>query len=53
MEIAIADTVREPWNKGKLVNQKSPFKLRKYGRFAHPASNRPPLSRSRGVQSGD
>jgi len=28
MEIAIVDTVREPWNKGKLVGQKTPFKLK-------------------------
>src|ERR1700692_4173035 len=28
MEITTADTVREPWNKGKLVGQKAPFKLK-------------------------
>jgi hypothetical protein len=28
METTNADTVREPWNKGKLVGQKTPFKLR-------------------------
>jgi hypothetical protein len=25
---AIASTIREPWNKGKLVGQKTPFKLK-------------------------
>jgi hypothetical protein len=28
METTTADTVREPWNKGKLVGQKAPFKLK-------------------------
>ena len=28
METATADSVREPWNKGKLVGQKTPFKLK-------------------------
>ena len=28
METSTADTVREPWNKGKLVGQKTPFKLK-------------------------
>jgi hypothetical protein len=28
METITADTVREPWNKGKLVGQKKPFKLK-------------------------
>jgi hypothetical protein len=28
METTTADTVREPWNKGKLVGQKTPFKLK-------------------------
>src|ERR1019366_7301323 len=28
METSIAYTVREPWNKGKLVGQKTPFKLK-------------------------
>jgi hypothetical protein len=28
METTNADTVREPWNKGKLVGQKTPFKLK-------------------------
>jgi integrase len=28
MEATTADTVREPWNKGKLVGQKTPFKLK-------------------------
>lgn len=28
MESTTADTVREPWNKGKLVGQKAPFKLK-------------------------
>jgi hypothetical protein len=27
METTTADTIREPWNKGKLVGQKTPFKL--------------------------
>jgi hypothetical protein len=28
METTTADTVRGPWNKGKLVGQKAPFKLK-------------------------
>jgi hypothetical protein len=28
METTTADAVREPWNKGKLVGQKTPFKLK-------------------------
>jgi hypothetical protein len=28
METTTADTVREPWNKGELVGQKTPFKLK-------------------------
>jgi hypothetical protein len=28
METIAADTVREPWNKGKLLSQKTPFKLK-------------------------
>ena len=28
MESTTADTVREPWNKGKLVGQRAPFKLK-------------------------
>src|SRR5712671_4509055 len=28
MESTTADTVREPWNKGKIVGQKAPFKLK-------------------------
>ena len=28
MESTTVDTVREPWNKGKLVGQKTPFKLK-------------------------
>src|SRR4030081_778865 len=28
MDTSIADPVREPWNKGKLVGQKTPFKLK-------------------------
>jgi hypothetical protein len=28
METATADTVRQPWNRGKLVSQKTPFKLK-------------------------
>ena len=28
METTTADTLREPWNKGKLVSQKTPFKLK-------------------------
>ena len=28
METTTADPVREPWNKGKLVGQKTPFKLK-------------------------
>jgi len=28
METTTADTVREPWNKGRLVSQKTPFKLK-------------------------
>jgi hypothetical protein len=28
METTTADTLREPWNKGKLVGQKTPFKLK-------------------------
>jgi len=28
METTTADTVREPWNKGKLAGQKTPFKLK-------------------------
>jgi hypothetical protein len=34
MEITTADTVREPWNKGKLVGQKPHSNSKKYGRFA-------------------
>jgi hypothetical protein len=26
--IALTSTTREPWNKGKLVGQKTPFKLK-------------------------
>ena len=26
MDTSIADPAREPWNKGKLVGQKTPFK---------------------------
>jgi len=28
MDTSIADPAREPWNKGKLVGQKTPFKLK-------------------------
>jgi hypothetical protein len=28
MESTTVDTVREPWNKGKLMGQKTPFKLK-------------------------
>jgi len=33
MDTSTAVTVRQPWNKGKLVGQKTPSNLRRYGRF--------------------
>jgi hypothetical protein len=34
MQTTTADTVRGPWNKGKLVGQKRRSSSRKYGPFA-------------------
>jgi hypothetical protein len=29
-----SSTARPPWNKGRLVGQKAPFKLKDFGQFA-------------------
>ena len=51
METTTADTVRELWNKGKLVVKNT---VQAQGNMGHsnPASDRSPLSRPRTIQSG-
>ena len=64
METSAADRVREPWNKGKLVGQKTPFKLKEIWairirlQIAHVSKNtflrgealsKPPAVRATGV----
>ena len=55
METSTADTVREPWNKGKLVGQKAPFKLKEIWaiRKDQPIAERPPNATKRNNMSPD
>jgi hypothetical protein len=54
MEIITADTVREPWNEGKLVGQKTPFKLKEIWaiRIRLQIAHRYPVTRPQPVPSG-
>jgi hypothetical protein len=54
MESANPTTItREPWNKGKLVGQKTPFKLKEIWAIRVRLQNCETMPRSRSVQFGD
>jgi hypothetical protein len=44
-------TARPPWNKGKIVGQKTPFKLKRDLGYPRAAATRGPLPGTRPVQS--
>ena len=52
MEI-IASTHREPWNKGKLVGQKTPFKLKEIWGDPSAVADRESVPGSCSIQLGD
>jgi hypothetical protein len=45
-----AGTVRSPWNKGKLVGQKAPFKLKEIWAISRATTARRSAARTRPVQ---
>jgi hypothetical protein len=51
--ITLTATTREPWNKGKLVGQKTPFKLKEIWAIRVRLQMGEPVPRSCPFQSGD